>query len=53
MFKVFTGDGHQYVGLSESMAREFFESARKTGRCVMMLQRDSDGFWIEIDEHVP
>lgn len=51
MFKVFTGDGRQYVGCSERMAEQFYSAAVETGRCVLMLRRYR-GEWVEIKEHI-
>ena len=40
MFKVFTGDGRQYVGCSERLALRFYEDAKDSGRPVLMQRRD-------------
>lgn len=52
MYKVFTGDGRQYVGFSTKLAEEFFEAAVNSGRFVMMMQRIA-GEWTEIKEGIP
>lgn len=51
MYKVFTGDGRQYVGFSETLANDFYSAAVATGRCVMMLRKEA-GEWTEVKEHV-
>lgn len=53
MFKVFTNDGRQHVGFSESMALRFYETAKDSGRSVLMMRRDvrfSDE-WEVVKEH--
>lgn len=52
MFKVFTGDGRQYVGCSESMANDFFDACVRSGRNVLMMKRVAEKKWIEVKEHV-
>ena len=51
MYKVFTGDGRQYVGCSESMAEQFYLAAVSSGRCVLMKRRGPAGQWLDVKEH--